>query len=210
MYKRIMKIFVFLSGCLFLSGCSGTSSLSHFNEPEPVVASSEAAETPLLAEKPIHYYVTRLAQQLFDTSSNIDLNKSIAVGTILPVQHTSGKKLPVYGAYGLQIQESLMTLATQAGLQVIDFKAMPMIKVGENYDMMLSRELAELNSVVKADYYLTGTYSEQENSLVVNIRLVDIRSTKILAAATDYIPVNTMWSRSKVSIREQIIYRNEY
>jgi TolB-like protein len=82
--------------------------------------------------------------------------------------------------------------------------------VDDNYDVMLTRELAELNTVVKADYYLTGTYSEQQNSLVVNIRLVDIRSKKILAAATDYIPVNTMWSRSKANIRDQIIYRNQY
>ena len=185
------------------------SSTTLFSQAEPIT-SSEEDDSPQLAEKPIHYYVTRLTQQLFVTSSNIDLNRSIAVGTILPVQHASGNTLPVYGAYGLQIQESLMTLSTQAGLHVIDFKAMPMIRVGANYDIMLSRELDELNTVVKADYYLTGTYSEQENSLVVNIRLVDIRSKKILAAATDYIPVNTMWSRSKVNIKDNIIYRNKY
>jgi TolB-like protein len=85
-----------------------------------------------------------------------------------------------------------------------------MIKVGENYDIMHSRELTELDTQVQADYYLTGTYSEQENSLVVNIRLVDIPSKKILAAATDYIPVNTMWSRTKVNVRDNIIYRSEY
>jgi TolB-like protein len=205
-----MKTLLFLPCCLFLlTGCVGLSSSTLFNQSEPL-ASNKGAVTSLSHKKPIHYYVTRLAQQLFDTSSNIDLNRAIAVGTILPVQHTSGNKLPMYGAYGLQIQESLMTLSTQAGLHVVDFKAMPMIKVGENFDMMLSRELAELSTLVKADYYLTGTYSEQENSLVVNIRLVDIPSKQILAAATDYIPVNTMWSRSKVNVRDQIIYRNEY
>ena len=205
-----MKTLMYLSSCLFLlAGCTGLSSSTLFSQSQPL-ASSEATDRAPLAEKPIHYYVTRLAQQLFDTSSNINLNRAIAVGTILPVQHTSGNKLPLYGAYGLQIQESLMTLSTQAGLDVIDFKAMPMIKVGENYDIMLTRELDELDSAVQVDYFLTGTYSEQENSLVVNIRLVDIRSKKILAAATDYIPVNTMWSRSKVNIKNQIIYRNEY
>ena len=182
-----MKIPFFLTSCLLLTGCAGLS-LPAFNDQSANKINQAAPATKM----PIHYYVTRLAQQLFDTTSSINLNSSIAVGTILPVQQISGKNLPVHGAYGLQIQESLMTLSTQAGLNVVDFKAMPNIKVGENYDIMHSREITELNTRVQADYYLTGTYSEQENSLVVNIRLVDIPTQKILAADTDYIPVNTM------------------
>lgn len=200
-----MKILHCLSSCLLLTGCAGLS-LPTFNDHSVNKINDSAPSEKM----PIHYYVTRLAQQLFDTTLNINMNSSIAVGTILPVQQISGNNLPVYGAYGLQIQESLMTLSTQAGLNVIDFKAMPMIKVGENYDIMHSRELTELDTQVQADYYLTGTYSEQENSLVVNIRLVDIPTKKILAAATDYIPVNTMWSRTKVNVRDNIIYRSEY
>jgi TolB-like protein len=118
--------------------------------------------------------------------------------------------LPQERALGIQIQESLMTFATQAGLQVVEYKTMPTIKITSAADRMLSRDVKDLNKNISADYFLTGTYTSQENSTIINIRLVQLPDNIVLAAATDYIPNDTMWSNSKVTLKNSQIYRSAY
>jgi TolB-like protein len=124
--------------------------------------------------------------------------------------HANGESLPSHLALGLQIQESLMTFATQAGLKVIEYKTMPNIKISDQADKMLSRQVNELNPRIAADYFLTGTYTLQETNTIVNIRLIQVPENIVLAAATDYVPNDAMWSASKISMKHNQIYRNAY
>jgi TolB-like protein len=144
------------------------------------------------------------------TANNIDLKKSIAVGTILPSSLKSGNNLPANPEFGLQVQESLLTLATQAGLNVVEYKTRGTIKIGNQYDAMLSRDIDSLNTQIKADYFLTGTYTVMEQSTMVNLRLIEVPSNKVIAAATDYIPADAMWSATKVTLKDEHIYRGTY
>jgi TolB-like protein len=75
---------------------------------------------------------------------------------------------------------------------------------------MLSRQVEELNQSISADYFLTGTYTKQENSTMVNIRLIQIPDNIVIAAATDYVPNDAMWTKTKVGQQNNRIYRNAY
>jgi TolB-like protein len=186
------------------SGCTMTDWVGDSNNLAYVKTSSVHSSNTL------HGHVENLARQLLSTSQLIDPNKTVAVGTILPTMYSGGEPLPSHLALGLQIQESLMTFATQAGLKVIEYKTMHNIKISPQADKMLSRQVNELNPTIAADYFLTGTYTLQENSTMVNIRLIQIPENIVLAAATDYVPNDAMWSQSKVSLRHNQIYRNAY
>ena len=182
-----------------MSGCALT---------DLIVANDEIAE--VRDSDSLHSHVEKLTRQLLNTSQLIDTTNTVAVGTILPTMNMGGEPLPSHLALGLQIQESLMTFATQAGLKVIEYKTMQNIKISDQADKMLSRQVNELNPTIDADYFLTGTYTLQENSTMVNIRLIQIPENIVLAAATDYVPNDAMWSQSKVSLRHNQIYRNAY
>jgi len=186
------------------SSCAMTDLLGDDNDLAGVSASNAHPSNSL------HSHVEKLARQLLSTSQFIDTTNTVAVGTILPTMHASGESLPSHLALGLQIQESLMTFATQAGLKVIEYKTMPNIKISEQADKMLSRQVDELNPTISADYFLTGTYTMQENSTMVNIRLIQVPENIVLAAATDYVPNDAMWSSSKVTLKNNQIYRNGY
>ena len=173
-----------------------------------IVANDEIAE--VRDSDSLHSHVEKLTRQLLNTSQLIDTTNTVAVGTILPTMNMGGEPLPSHLALGLQIQESLMTFATQAGLKVIEYKTMQNIKISDQADKMLSRQVNELNPTIDADYFLTGTYTLQENSTMVNIRLIQIPENIVLAAATDYVPNDTMWSSSKVTLKNNQIYRNRY
>ena len=189
---------MFLIGTL-ASGCAKTD-----------VTVSNARPSNAHPSNTLHRHVEKLVTQLLSTSQLIDKTNTVAVGTILPTMDTSGESLPSRSALGLQIQESLMTFASQAGLKVIEYKTMPNIKISAQADKMLSRQVNELSPTITADYFLTGTYTLQENNTIVNIRLIQVPENIVLAAATDYVPNNVMWSSSKVALKNNQIYRNGY
>ena len=186
------------------SGCALTDLMDESKDLIDVTATNDSPSNTL------HRHVEKLARQLLSTSQLIDISNTMAVGTILPTMYSNGESLPSHLALGLQIHESLMTFATQAGLKVIEYKTMPNIKISEQADKMLSRQLNELNPAITADYFLTGTYTLQENNCIVNIRLIQVPGNIILAAATDYVPNDVMWSQSKVTLKNNQIYRNGY
>ena len=186
------------------SGCAMKDRMDKSNDVADVTAVN------LHPSNTLHRHVEKLTRQLLSTSQLIDKTNTVAVGTILPTIHASGEPLPSHLALGLQIQESLMTFATQAGLKVIEYKTMPNIKISEQSDKMLSRQVNELNPAISADYFLTGTYTLQESNTIVNIRLIQIPENIVLAAATDYVPNDVMWSTSKISMKNNQIYRNAY
>jgi TolB-like protein len=202
-----MQKFIFLMmTALSLTGCSHLYPNSMQTAPTSDVSASDNSNQ----RKYMHFYVEQLTRQLLSTANPIDVKKSIAVGTILPTDLKSGKDLPTNPQLGLQIQESLLTLMTQAGLSVIEYKTMPAIKIETQYDAMLSRDIDYLNNQVKAEYFLTGTYTMMEQSTMVNLRLIEVPSNRVIAAATDYIPSDVMWSQTKVRLKDNQIYRGAY
>lgn len=206
--------------CYFVAGCA-----SYVEEPENSLLTllskqqktntqatqqtigspenSSATESP----QAIHYYVERLAEQFFITTNHIDTNKTVAIGTFLPINQLNGNTLPNAEPIAHQIQESFVTIATQVGLNVLEFKTMKHLKIKNNQDIMLSRQVDDLNTRIEADYFLTGNYIEHKNQLVVNARLIALPSRKVIAAATDYIPKNVMTTKSAVVLKNNQLYR---
>lgn len=186
---------------VLLAGCAMTDWISGDEQAQITKVQPHSTNS-------LHRHVEKIARQLLNTSQFIDTSHTLAVGTILPATPPRGGSLPQHSSMALQIQESLMTFATQAGLKVVEYKAMPTIKIGEQADSMLSRKLDELNPSISADYFLTGTYTLQENSTMVNVRLIQIPENIVLAAATDYVPNDAMWSDSQVTLKHNKLYRS--
>lgn len=204
-----MKILVILLASL-LAGCSAiTNEVAAFQKSRIEVIEREHY-TPSSEEGQLHWHIERLARQLFDTSNAIDINRPVIVGTFLPAKSLKSESNQSIQPYGLQLQESFATFSTQAGLKVIEYKALSSVHVTDGADVMLSRDIEQLSQRVQAEYMLTGTYIQQENSLIVNVRLINILDKSLVAAATDYLPLNSVWSHSKVKLKDQQLYRGEY
>ena len=192
------------SGILCACSNMSTASKQAVTFPDRQMAQGKFAHN----QPQLHYYVEQLARQLFNTAGDIDSAKSVAVGTILPSSLDNGKSLPSELDIGRQIQESLLTLSTQAGLKVVEFKTMQNIKLSDGQDAMLSRELQYLSQQVANGYFLTGTYTASEDNLIVNLRLIDVSNHQVIAAATDYVPIDILWEKSKVSLKNNQIIRS--
>jgi len=211
---KFITIFVPLFALSLLSACSSvTESFSDSYESlwGDNDKNSEEQNNPYFSDSKeqrlIHQDVTRLANKLFSNAKNIHLAQSVAVGTFLPIELTNTPNLAEQKLIGLQIQESFITLAAQAGLNVVEFKTASAIKIMPNADVMLSRNAEDLQSDINAQYFLTGTYSEYDNKLMVNARIIELANQKIISAATDYIVMPSLHNKQNITIKNNMIYR---
>jgi len=195
--------------CFLTLNLSACSNFTGFGDTTSEVTREEAkAELP---EKSVHYYSATLAQQMLSNPLSINPNSTIAVGTFLPavtLNHTKDKNR--INDLGVQVQESLTVLFTQAGFNLIEYKTTNNIKVKQNQDIMLSRDITNLKGNHTIDYFLSGTILEQETSYIVNAKLIKISNKNVIAAATEIMPRNIFWSKEKVLQQNGKLYRSEY
>lgn len=203
------RLLVFICSFLLLS-CAQSPQGSNNSIDNKQNNTADSYVSSASNEEMIHQRMKVLANKLFSTAQNIEPSHPLAVGTFLPVTQLGGKLIPSDNFIGHQVQESLITLSTQAGLNVIEYKTMPSVKLQSSYDVMLSRDINELNKNFNAYYYLTGTYAEQTDLYIINARIIELKTQRVVAAATDYLPINIMSTQRKVGMKNNMIYRNAY
>jgi len=189
-----------------LGGNSGNVTEENFTEDKTGTVEPTSHNEQVL----VHQNVTRLANKLFSSATNIHLSQTVAIGTFLPIHLTNEPNLAEQNYIGLQIQESFITLAAQAGLNVVEFKTASAIKITANADVMLSRDVKDLQSNVDAQYFLTGTYSEHANKLIVNARIIELSNQRVIAAATDYIAMPSLNNKQKITMKNNMLYRKAF
>lgn len=155
--------------------------------------------------------VNALANSLFDTPGLITPDANIAVGTfgMVDTLSLSQSDSSAIKNLSMQIQESLKTQLARKKIKVIEFRLRNTIALKKGQDMMLSRELEQIQQRHDIDYFLTGTLSQQPSVVIVNAQLVDVETKQIVTAATKTLSAN-FWSGSSAStVSNKMIYRSD-
>jgi TolB-like protein len=153
--------------------------------PPPVITVSEAAA--------LRNEIQGLAKELFRNLAdgdpeNGDLNKGILVCTFVEL-----KKLSRTSSLGRYVAEQLMNEMQQQHYEVVEIRKSQAVLIQEKRgEFGLSRNPAEVSQTVAAGAMLTGTYTPSKDSIVINARIVDNRSAKLLSSATAIIPRNQL------------------
>lgn len=192
--------------CL-LSGCA-SQQVEEPTVPLPV----RQVDARSLSVQPLGFYSERLAVQLFNPVQGLEnqWRHSIAVSSFVPVRQLSledsnSQQIDLAN----QLAESMLTAAVQRGYQVIDLRLRAAVLLKADHEQGFSRLLSELQQQQQARLLLSGTYAPQEDGVVVNVRLIDIQTQQVLAAATDYVPDNVFWSAEKMLKRGNYLYRSD-
>jgi TolB-like protein len=134
-----------------------------------------------------------LAKELFRNLAdadpeNGDLNKGILVCTFVEL-----KKLNRTSSLGRYVAEQLMNEMQQQHYEVVEIRKSQAVMIQEKRgEFGLSRNPVEVSQTVAAGAMLTGTYTPSKDSIVINARIVDNRSAKLLSSATAIIPRNQL------------------
>ena len=89
---------------------------------------------------------------------------------------------------GNQLSESLIYELQHHGLKVVDFKTTGNIRVTKNGDFVQSRDWQQLPSRQIIDYIVTGTMAKQDGGVMVNARIIGMKSHIVVATSQAYIP----------------------
>lgn len=141
---------------------------------------------------------------LFDHSKKLAVTSALFVADLKPFPQKSSS----FSSISHHLQEGLITELSRNGVNVVEIRLSKNIKLQDNYEQVLTRQIDELQGSVLLDYYLTGTLSPRPEGVQANLRVVDIQSQQVLASASGFIPVDYFGPREQVEIKDGMLYRN--
>ncbi|WP_216820084.1 FlgO family outer membrane protein, partial [Zoogloea sp. LCSB751] len=83
----------------------------------------------------------------------------------------------------LQIEESFIYELNRRGEVVVDFKTTGSIQVTPSGDFVMSRNYKDLSARLPISRILTGTFSRNSQGILVNARIIDLRTKMVETTA---------------------------
>ena len=119
----------------------------------------------------------------------VNKNTPMLVGTVGNVNNVESSS-----TLGRTISEQMSTRLAQKGYKVADVKLRPGISVqnggslssASSGEYLLSRDVRNISGEHKAGAVITGTYSVGAETVLVNLRLIDVRSGNVITGY-DYV-----------------------
>jgi len=122
--------------------------------------------------------ITELANKLFVYNKLSGDNEEIAITSFVDLD-----KLNKTTHFGRTLSEAFFDELFTRGFNVSDFRAQDTLSINANGEYFLTRDIRLLNKDVTSAYILVGTYSFFEGKVLINARILDNQSGKVLASA---------------------------
>lgn len=185
---------------VMISGCATME--------EPVASQGLLHSEPSIPLGNVEYHTAVLADELF-TNLAVNRQHRYAIATFVPIQSMSynGKMQSPLMLLGHQLEQGMMTEASRRGLIAQDYKTSNDIIIMDDSETVFSRDIEKLSATQAADFFISGTITEQQEGAIVNARIIHVQSKDVVAAATKFFPAELFWQREKVTSRNGMIYR---
>lgn len=175
-----MKKWFIVAVTMLLASCS-YSPIYNGKEPFP-------GSRFMLYENPKHtldFFVESLTEQLMVTNTSISARSPLAVTSFVDLQNMDSTNW-----LGNSVSEAFIHQLQQRGFKVVDFKTTGSIRVTQQGDFAISRDWSDLMQEQEVQFVLTGTMLRQEGGVIVNARVVGLRSRIVVATAQGFLPAD--------------------
>jgi len=195
-----------LSYLLLVLGVISLSACQVFDLTE-----SEVETIEKLSSHPQNNFDMKLSKMVDDltTSKKYDhKNKATLITTLVWSDSLTYKNIDHPLQFlGHQLSAGIKTELVQREFRVVEHKSASAVAISKNASYFLSRDIKELANKSAAEYVIAGTYTEMEGGAMVNVEVVDVRSSVIVGAARDFFPNALFWPSNKVTTRNGKLYR---
>ncbi|MBJ2134858.1 FlgO family outer membrane protein [Paraglaciecola chathamensis] len=192
-----MKIFLSLLA-LILSGCAHLPSWQE-----------DAEEGQIVAEEPLLLHTEQIANKLFASLTPIEY------GNLAVVSFTELESLALSKAnhslnmLGLQLQESMLSVSTQRGFNVVEIRAANQVQLFKDHERLLSRDSGDISKDIDVRYMVVGTLLQGNQMTTVNARLLDLREGTVIAAVSDNVPNSVIGlNANQIQMKHNKLYRS--
>ena len=176
MIKKIVKSGLLVSLVFGLVGCAGETS----NEVTPSkVKVKKVEDVKLASHGEIDDKIKELADKLLASSrlTQKDLG-NIAITSFVDL-HQLNKTTP----FGRFLGEGIFNELFIRGFNLVDFRAQKALSVNADGEFFITRDVKKINDTVNNTYILVGTYSYMNGRVLLNARIMDNQSGRLVATA---------------------------
>ncbi len=152
-----------------------------------------------------------IANQLKQSTILKDEDKStIAVTTFVDLN-----KFDKTTPFGRILGESMISELFVRGFNVADFRGQGAISISNDGEFYITRDISKLKNEVSNTYVLVGTYTKIEKDILINVRIIDNTTGKVISSArsiynNNYCALdNKMCSKKSISIKRKIKIVND-
>jgi TolB-like protein len=138
---------------------------------------AEDTEISVTNQKTLEATINSLATQMM---------RNQKMNTTKPILITSFVKLDQFkktSEFGRVISESLINELSNRGFNIIEFRGQMAVSINEDGEYFISRKPHELKDKIPNTYVVVGTYSRQYKKIILNARVIDNITGKIITSA---------------------------
>ena len=184
MFKNISIVSLISTLVLFFStGCSSHSDNELKKEQEKVQVAKEHLEVAdqmqknVTTQNSLEATIATLATQMVQ-NKKLDTNKPVLITSFVRLD-----ELKETSEFGRIIGESLINELSNKGFNIIEFRGQMAVSINDKGEYFISRKPHEIKSETPSTYVVVGTYSRQAKKVMLNARLIDNVSGKIISSA---------------------------
>lgn len=158
-----------------------------------------------------------LNRMVSDMTDRLFTTKIPGNNTLSPIAVTSMVNLSTLEStnwLGQQLEEDFVHELHRRGEIVLDYKITGSIKVTPEGDFTMSRDWTELSKRIPASRILTGTMSRNDMGVVLNMRIINMRTRMVEATAQGFVPnellKGSLDSGRAVIVTKGMVVRGEF
>ncbi len=121
--------------------------------------------------------ITSLATQMM-RNKKIDVNKPILITSFVRLDEF--KKTTEFGRV---VSESLINELSNRGFNITEFRGQMAVSINDEGEYFISRKPHELKNKIPNTYVVVGTYSRQSGKTMLNARVIDNITGKVITSA---------------------------
>jgi len=191
MFKSISKVGItailaafVISGCTYKNVITSTTVdgevLKEYNKVQTTKQHLEIAEDKqknVTTQKTLEGAISSLATQMM-RNKKMSTNKPVLITSF--VRLDSFKKTSEFGRV---ISESMIDELSNRGYNIIEFRGQMAVSVNDNGEYFITRKTNRLKDKIPNTYVVVGTYSRQYGKIMLNARVLDNVTGKIISSS---------------------------
>ncbi len=183
MIKNILKSGLLLSAILLsISGCASNNNVIS-KENDKVQTTKQHLQVAadmqrnVTTQNTLESTIASLAAQMLE-NKKLDTNKPVLITSFVRLDEF--KKTTEFGRV---VSESLINELSNKGFEITEFRGQMAISVNDEGEYFISRKPHELKNKIPNTYVVVGTYSRQAGKIMINARVIDNITGKIITSA---------------------------
>ena len=182
MSKQILKFAIFVCFITILAGCTQKNKelqteSDKVNQMKAGMNVANYKQENITVQNSLEATISSLATQMM-VNKKLDTSKPLIVTSFVRLD-----QFKTTSEFGRVVGESMIDELSNRGFNLIEFRGQMAISVNDKGEYFLSRKPHELKKEVPSTYVVVGTYSRQNGKVILNARVIDNITGKVITSA---------------------------